>query len=347
MTVITADMIKHSGVRTLKDALILFVPGYTESEDRNEVVFSTRGIYATSQQKVLVMINGHRINSRSYLTAVPGYGIALHNIERIEILRGPGSSLYGNVALSGVVNLITKKGKDFNANSIEYGTGNHGQNCLRMMTGAGGQDWDVLAWGQYYNATGQIHTLNGSEPFNAGKNGEIRIDGANNKSSHDFGFTYRKDKWTFFGASRQGGDVEPYGGANATYDYNRFRTFQGTGPGLGLSQQHLGVKFDHSANGWSYSLNPYFDRTEVAAILAGANNNGTVITWQDQNIGLVAQAGREYQSDWGTGQLLFGAQADVFDVTESAMYSVTAGEIGAPADTTANRLLRLGGEGIY
>lgn len=176
MTVITADMIKHSGVRTLKDALILFVPGYTESEDRNEVVFSTRGIYATSQQKVLVMINGHRINSRSYLTAVPGYGIALHNIERIEILRGPGSSLYGNVALSGVVNLITKKGKDFNANSIEYGTGNHGQNCLRMMTGAGGQDWDVLAWGQYYNATGQIHTLNGSEPFNAGKNGEIRMD---------------------------------------------------------------------------------------------------------------------------------------------------------------------------
>lgn len=347
MTVITADMIKHSGVRTLKDALILFVPGYTESEDRNEVVFSTRGIYATSQQKVLVMINGHRINSRSYLTAVPGYGIALHNIERIEILRGPGSSLYGNVALSGVVNLITKKGKDFNANSIEYGTGNHGQNRLRMMTGSGGQDWDVLAWGQYYNATGQIHTLNGSEPFSAGKVGEIRIDGANNKSSHDFGFTYRKDKWTFFGASRQGADVEPYGGANATYDYNRFRTFQGTGPGLGMSQQHLGVKFDHSANGWSYSFNPYFDRTEVAAILAGANNNGTVITWQDQNIGLVAQAGRDYQSDWGTGQLLFGAQADVFDVTESAMYSVTAGEIGAPADTTANRLLRLGGEGIY
>lgn len=347
MTVITADMIKHSGVRNLKDALILFVPGYTESEDRNEVVFSTRGIYATSQQKVLVMINGHRINSRSYLTAVPGYGIALHNIERIEILRGPGSSLYGNVALSGVVNLITKKGKDFNANSIEYGTGNHGQNRLRMMTGAGGQDWDVLAWGQYYNATGQIHTLNGSEPFNAGKNGEIRIDGANNKSSHDFGFTYRKDKWTFFGASRQGGDVEPYGGANATYDYNRFRTFQGTGPGLGLSQQHLGVKFDHIANGWSYSFNPYFDRTEVAAILAGANNNGTIITWQDQNIGLVTQAGRDYQSDWGTGQLLFGAQADVFDVTESAMYSVTAGEIGAPADTTANRLLRIGGEGIY
>lgn len=347
MTVITADMIKQSGVRTLKDALVLFVPGYTESEDRNEAVFSTRGIYATSQQKVLVMINGHRLNSRSYLTAVPNYGIALHNLDRIEILRGPGSSLYGNVALSGVVNLITKKGKDFNAKSVEYGAGNHGQNRLRLMTGAGGQDWDMLAWGQYYNATGQTHTLDGSEPYNAGKTGEIRIDGANSRSSHDFGFNYKKDKWTFFGASRQGYDVEPYGSANATYDYNRFRTFQGAGPGLGLAQQHLGVKFEDETNGWSYSFNPYFDRTEIAGVLAAANNNGTIITWQDQNIGFVAQAGTDYQSSWGNGQVLVGAQADVFDVTESAMYAITSGEIGAPSDTTANRLLRLGGEGIY
>lgn len=349
MTVITADMIKNSGVRTLKDALILFVPGYTESEDRNETVFATRGIYATSQQKVLVMINGHRLNSRSYLTAVPNYGIALHNIERIEILRGPGSSLYGNVALSGVVNLITKKGKDLNLSSAEYGAGNHGQNRLRLMTGAGGQDWDMLAWGQYYNATGQIHSLNGNEPFNTGKTGEIRIDGASNRSSHDFGFTYRKDKWTFFGASRQGFDIEPYGGANATYEYNRYRTFQGTGPGLGLSQQHLGAKYDSAsgATGWSYSFNPYFDRTEVVGVLAAASNNGTIITWQDQNIGLIAQAGNNYDSEWGTGSVLFGAQADVFEVTESAMIAMTAGEIGSPADTNANRLLRLGGEGIY
>ncbi len=50
MTVITSEMIENTGVRTLKDSLVLFVPGYTESEDRNEVVFSTRGIYATSQQ---------------------------------------------------------------------------------------------------------------------------------------------------------------------------------------------------------------------------------------------------------------------------------------------------------
>jgi outer membrane receptor for ferrienterochelin and colicins len=347
MTVITADMIKNSGVRTLKDALILFVPGYTESQDRNETLFATRGIYATAQQKVLIAINGHRINSRSYLTAVPNFSIALHNIERIEILRGPGSSLYGNVALAGVVNLITKKGKDVNLNSVEYGTGNHGQNRLRMMTGAGGQDWDMLAWGQYYNAAGQIHKLEGSEPYNTGKSGEIRIGGANNRSSHDFGFTYKKDKWTFFGASRQGHDVEPYG-ANNPYNYDKYRTFQGTGPGLGLAHQHLGVKFDDSnASGWSYSVNPYFDRTEINGILANSTNGGNVITWQDQNIGFISQATKNYQSDWGSGSLLFGAQADVFDVTESAMFTITAGEFSGSADTNANRLLRLGGEGIY
>ncbi len=159
MTVITSEMIKNTGVRTLKEALVLFVPGYTESEDRNEVVFSTRGIYATSQQKVLIMINGHRLNSRSYLTAVPDFGIALHSVERIEILRGPGSSLYGNVALAGVVNLITKRGKDFDKSSFEIGGGNNGQTRIRILTGSGGDRWDVLAWGQYYKAAGQVHTL--------------------------------------------------------------------------------------------------------------------------------------------------------------------------------------------
>ena len=147
VTVVTKDMIKASGVRTVGDALVLFVPGYTYSQDRNESLFAVRGIYATAQQKVLVLVNGHRINSRSYLTGTADYGIALHNLERIEVLRGPGSSLYGNVALSGVVNLITKKGKDVHGHMVEVGAGNFGQARTRLLTGDGGEDWDVLALG--------------------------------------------------------------------------------------------------------------------------------------------------------------------------------------------------------
>lgn len=115
ITVITKEMIQAAGVRNVHEAVIMFVPGYTDVEDRNELNFAPRGIYASSQQKVLIMVNGHRINSRSYLTAMPDYGIALHNVERIEVLRGPGSSLYGNVALAGVINLITQKVKTWQA----------------------------------------------------------------------------------------------------------------------------------------------------------------------------------------------------------------------------------------
>ncbi len=177
--------------------------------------------------------------------------------------------------------------------------------------------------------------------------GEIRIDGAENRSSHDFGITYRKDKWSFFGASRQGHSVEPYGSANNTYRYDTFRTFQGVGPGLGLAQQHLGAKFETTVGLWTYNFSSYFDRTEVAGILAATANAGTIITWQDQNIGLITQAGRDYGIGIGTGSLLLGAQVDTFDLTESAMYSMVAGEISAPTDSNANRLLRLGSEGIY
>ncbi|MCB0385291.1 MAG: TonB-dependent receptor plug domain-containing protein, partial [Bdellovibrionales bacterium] len=60
ITVITKEMIQAAGVRNVHEAVIMFVPGYTDHEDRNELNFAPRGIYASSQQKVLIMVNGHR-----------------------------------------------------------------------------------------------------------------------------------------------------------------------------------------------------------------------------------------------------------------------------------------------
>lgn len=348
MTVISKEMLKNAGLRTVGEALVMYVPGYTYSQDRNEQLFSTRGIYATAQQKVLILINGHRLNSRSYLTSTPDYGIALHNVERIEVLRGPGSSLYGNVALSGVVNIITKKGKDVHSNMVEVGAGNNGQLRTRMLTGDGGDDWDVLAWGQVYRAQGEIRTLDGTEKYNTGKTGEIRIDGANNPSPHDFGVVYHRKNWTFFGASRQSQMIEPYGTANATYNYGAYRTNNGTGPGLSMAQQHLGAKYEKDlGDGWSFSFNPYFDRTQIGGELATGTNGGNTIAWLDQDYGFLTEASRTYSTDMGSGTMLFGGQLDAFAVTDSEVTVITGGELGAPSDSKAVPLLDIGGEEIY
>src|SRR5262245_11259870 len=62
VTVITETMIDDIGARNLKDVLVTYVPGMTFSQDHNEVNVAMRGVYASSQQKFLVLIDGHELN---------------------------------------------------------------------------------------------------------------------------------------------------------------------------------------------------------------------------------------------------------------------------------------------
>jgi iron complex outermembrane receptor protein len=108
VTVINSKMITNIGGKTLKDVLVTYVPGITFVQDQNEVNVAGRGVYGSSQQKMLILLNGHRLNSRAYSMANPDYSISLDKDKCIEVHRAPGSSLYGNVALSAVINIITK-----------------------------------------------------------------------------------------------------------------------------------------------------------------------------------------------------------------------------------------------
>ncbi len=202
--------------------------------------------------------------------------------------------------------------------------------------------------GQVYRATGEIHKLDGNEKYNTGKTGEIRMGGVENKPAHDFGVTYRRRNWTFFGASRQSQTIEPYGNANNPYTYGNYRTFEGAGPGLGMAHQHLGAKYNGDlGDGWSFEFNPYFDRTQIQGILAANNGTGNAFGWQDQNLGFITQTSRDYSSSWGSGTMLFGAQVDAFTVTDSMVTGYNNGEITAPTDNKTTRLLDTGGEEIY
>ena len=69
VTLISADMIQRSGARNLRDLLAWYVPGMSMVTDHNEYNISMRGVYASSQQKILIMLNGHRLNGRTYSEA--------------------------------------------------------------------------------------------------------------------------------------------------------------------------------------------------------------------------------------------------------------------------------------
>ena len=117
VTLITDEMIRHSGAQTLQEVLCLFVPGMTVAEGMESNI-AMHGVYSIAQDKILIMVDGHRLNSSSTNAEAPDLRSNLDKVKQIEVLRGPASSLYGNVALTAVVNIITYKGAELNGARI-------------------------------------------------------------------------------------------------------------------------------------------------------------------------------------------------------------------------------------
>ncbi|CCW36387.1 outer membrane receptor for ferrienterochelin and colicins [Chthonomonas calidirosea] len=109
VTVITADQIERSGAVTLLDVL-RYVPGLNVSESNATVAsVSLRGLNSLLTNTLLVMIDGRPVNQDvSGGVTWDFLPLALLQIQRIEIVRGPGSTLYGANAFNGVINIITK-----------------------------------------------------------------------------------------------------------------------------------------------------------------------------------------------------------------------------------------------
>ena len=114
VTVLTADQITAYGWRTLGDALNS-ARGFYTSYDRNYAYLGVRGFRKSDDyiSRVLLMIDGHRVNENIYGSGFIGtdFPLDLDLVERIEIVRGPSSSMYGTNALFGVINVITRKPK--------------------------------------------------------------------------------------------------------------------------------------------------------------------------------------------------------------------------------------------
>jgi iron complex outermembrane receptor protein len=111
VTVITAMEIRSLGYRTLGEAL-QWVRGLYTRYDRNYTFLGVRGVQRPGDynNKVLLTIDGHTMNSPIYGDAAFGreLGLDLERVERIEVIRGPGSALYGSNAVLAVVNVVTR-----------------------------------------------------------------------------------------------------------------------------------------------------------------------------------------------------------------------------------------------
>lgn len=121
VSIVTDEEIRAYGYRTLAD-LLGSVRGFYTTYDRNYYYAGVRGFGRPGDynSRILVMLNGHRVNENIYESALIGEGfpVDVALIDRVEVIRGPSSSVYGTNAFFGVVNVITKKGADLDGFSV-------------------------------------------------------------------------------------------------------------------------------------------------------------------------------------------------------------------------------------
>jgi len=137
--VITEADIQNNGYYSLKDAL-QNVPGVTTINPDFFLFGGQRG-YVSNFSQTLLMINGREVENLIAAETFIGNQFATHNIKQIEIMQGPGSSLYGANALVGVINIITKQdSKDYEKLEIQVDGGTQNTKSLSMIFGKNHQD---------------------------------------------------------------------------------------------------------------------------------------------------------------------------------------------------------------
>lgn len=331
VTLITEEMIKAIGARTLKDVLITYVPGMTSVESPNEVNVAMRGVYSAGQEKILIMLNGQRMNARATNKAAPDYSISLDKIKQIEVLRGPASSLYGNVALMAVVNLITKEGSDINGLEASVGLGNFSQKKVNLLIGKRFMDMDFMGWASLYASDGQKRFVPAEEAVGENPHdGYFWTEAFNRLPSYDFGMTFKWNKFSLLFNQRYGKRVLPaadvHTSMGALYDYDKYMLINGEGPGHGMSFTHASLTYSDQFNNVGVEANIYFDlnhsnqysligdfeKATISNDTTHYNSFFQIMNWSEYSVGGTMLANYVYPrlGLFGQGVLLAGLQVE-------------------------------------
>jgi iron complex outermembrane receptor protein len=155
--VITQEDIRRSGVTSIPEALRM-VPGVQVARiDANKWAISARGFNGRFANKLLVMIDGRSVYTPLFSGVLwDAQDTVLEDIERIEVVRGPGASLWGANAVNGVINIVTKRARDTQGGLFVAGGGTEERGFTTLRYG-GEVDEDAFyrAYVKYFNRDSQ------------------------------------------------------------------------------------------------------------------------------------------------------------------------------------------------
>jgi iron complex outermembrane receptor protein len=258
--VITQVDIRRSGATNIPD-LLRMVPGMDVARvDHSTWAVSIRGFNDVYADKVLVLIDGRSVYQPVY-SGVSWYAqeMPLENIERIEVIRGPGGTVWGANAMNGVINIITKSAKDTHGGLIAAGGGSDLQaDGLVQYGGKIGQSGDYRVYGRYANQ-GKSDAATFAPPADSKRTKEVGFRSDWNLTPQDL-LTVQGEIRAVDGGQTITGVIFRVPPITATF-----------GEPVGDDDGNLLARWTHRyANGSDISIQAYYDQSHVFA--NGADN---------------------------------------------------------------------------
>jgi iron complex outermembrane receptor protein len=234
--VISSEDIRRSGATSLPEALRLAPNLQVAQVDARQYAISARGFNNTADNKLLVLIDGRSV----YTPLFSGVfwdvqDVMLEDVERIEVISGPGGTLWGTNAVNGVINVITRQAKDTQGGLMSVGGGNTEAGAAVRYGGAFGENGHYRIYGKFFDRQ-DTSTANGNSRNDAWNKGQIG---------------FRSD-W--------GSAAQQFTLQGDTYSGDFDQTAPGTGS---ISGTNLLGRWGHQLDGGSsLRLQAYYDHTE-------------------------------------------------------------------------------------
>jgi iron complex outermembrane receptor protein len=161
--VITNEDLRRWGVSNIPDALRR-VPGLQVARiDANKWAITARGFNSRFANKLLVLIDGRSVYTPLFAGVYwEANDVMLEDVERIEVIRGPGGTLWGANAVNGVINIITRSSSDTQGTLLAGGAGNEEKGLVNLRHGGSTPD------GRNYRVYGKFHAVDTGEPIEFG-----------------------------------------------------------------------------------------------------------------------------------------------------------------------------------
>ncbi|MGB7541431.1 MAG: TonB-dependent receptor [Burkholderiales bacterium] len=171
--VITREDIRRSGATSIPEILRLAPNLQVARVDSSQYAISARGFNSTTANKLLVLIDGRSVYTPLFSGVFwDAQDTMIEDIERIEVISGPGGTLWGANAVNGVINIITRPTQDTTGGLLSTGAGNDERGAGARYGGKLGEDATYRIYAKDFNRDNTV-TASGASAQDASKKGQV------------------------------------------------------------------------------------------------------------------------------------------------------------------------------